>query len=248
MLLKKFLVALLLAGSLVIAGCGGGGGSDDDTNPEVYFVNGSSDSIGLDFLMDQVVDTANAAYLGGSGGWKRYEFRGDDVQGYDVAVRASDTGFEFDRIAQVFQRDTSTAILAIGQRTIAPGEDLKRLRTVAFNINRVRPNGNKCRLVFVHAFNRFTGFSTPAIVMKNPGDTPQYQTGIINYGTSSVLETDSGTFTFQARRADGEAIYATATENLVAGSVYLVMVTGVESDSDPNRRPRITFISLPTEN
>ena len=247
MQLMKFAVAVLVAGCFALIGCGGGGGVDD-TNPELYFFNGSSDSLGLDFTMDEVVDTANAPYLGGSNGWKSYEFRGEDVQGYDVAVRANNTGFEFDRLAEVFQRDTSTMVMAIGQRTIAPGEDLKRLRLISFNVNRIRPNGNKCRLIVVHAFNRFTGFSTPAIVVKNPGDIPQYQTGPIDYGTTSLLETDSGTFTFEARRADGEAVYATATENLVAGSVYLVTVTGVESDADPNRRPRITFVSLPTEN
>jgi len=245
MQLSKFCVAVLVAGALALTGCGGSSVTDD-LDPEVYFVNGSSDSIALNFTMDEILEAGNVSYLGGSGGWIIKEFKDETQQGYDVAVSAVDTGTEFDRIAQVFQQDTSSLIVAIGQRTFAPGEDIKRLRLINFTVNRQQPNGNRCRLIVLHAFNRFPGFNTPAILFKNPGDNPQYQVGPIDYGTNSTLDIDAGTHTFEARRADGEAVYATATQNLNAG-VYLVMVTGVESDPDPNRRPRISFISLPTE-
>lgn len=245
MLLKKFSVAALLGGLLVLSGCGGGGGTDDK-DPQVYFVNGSADSIALNFTMDDVAADTNVPYLGGSGGWRTYDFKEESTDGYDVAVLATDTLFEFDRFAQVFQRDTQTVVFAIGQRTIAPGEDAKRLRLIPGLINNVRPNGNKARLFVLHGFNRAAGLNTPAIVFKNPGDIPQYQTPPIEYATSAILETDSGTFTFEARRADGEAIYATASQTLEPGGVYLVSVTGIENDPDPNKRPRITFLSLPT--
>ncbi len=242
---KRYLAWMALFVALVLTGCGGGGG-DSAPKPELFFVNASPDAGALQLRLDDNVTVANIDYLGRSTSFFEVDFRGPDVEGYDVSIHEqASPNLELQRITQVFQNNTDNIVLVHGLRTFG-AEDLKRLRIATFPVNRKLVNGNRARLIVVHAFEDKSGFGTPSMVFKTPGDNAQFQTGTVNVGANTTLEVDSGTAVWEVRRAGTEFVYATASLAFDPGGVYLIVVSGVEGSVDNSKDVKITAVSLPT--
>lgn len=243
---KRFCLIGLATLTLLLLGCGGGGGTSS-TDPRIYFINGSIDSGTLHFLMDDESAFANAGYLDNSTDFDAFEFKGQDVDGWDVSVQDQTTAFAYDRIANVFPIDSDNIVIAHGLLNFPNGEEEKRLQLSVVNVNRTAPNGNKARLIVFHGLHRSPGNFTPSMVLKTPGQTAQFFTSDIAPGGNAVLNIDSGPQTLEAKRADTTGIFASKTINLDAGGVYLVIIGGIEGDPDISRQPDIEFIKLPAK-
>jgi len=233
--------ALLFMG---LSGCGGGGGGFVDSDPRVFFLNASTDAGAVDFLVDDAKKAPGLDFMGKSADWVQLGTLASTTGGYDIAAAPSAGGLEYDRVAQLLAGNSSTVFALVGERTPSDSDPSKILRLVSFTLNRVQPTTGKSRLVIFNAFNRSAGQGTPSIILKNPGDNPQFQSGAINPGESTTLEIDAGTFTWDAKRSDAEAVYATATATVESGKLYLVVVAGTEGDADATKQPKITFVPL----
>lgn len=235
--------------AVLTAGCGGGGGGLIRASPTLFLVNASPDSAALDFLLNEDVRGLDFQYLETALDFEQILFISDADGAYDLVTRDNLTGEEYDAENRVFDLETDSAVIALGLKGFAVGEELKRLRTIVVDIDRTAPNGNKARLYVVHAFVRETGFSTPLIVFQNAGDNPQFETGGIAFASSASLTVDSGTMDWVAKRedADSPVIYAQKTETLDPAGLYLVLVSGVENDPDSTKQPKLTFVKLATE-
>lgn len=244
---------LLAAGSVVItglglSGCGGEGTGIELPDPVVMFLNASPDSGAIEFKLNGEVVQTGLAYLGKSDAFIEVEYESEQDGGYDLTTKDAASDLEYDREMVVFARDTSNLIVALGIKGHLPAEPEKAIRHVRFTLDRVQPVGNKSRLVVIHAMNRAPGDMTPSIQFKNPGDNPQYRLTDIGYGSSRTLVVDSGTYEWEVRRqdADGEVIFATSTGKVLEpGRIYVVLVSGIESDAEPARQPAITFYEIP---
>lgn len=236
---------MALASALVLTGCGGGGGTTTP-KPEIFFVNASPDAGPVQMRLDDGTSVSNIDYLGRTTGFFEIDFRGPEVEGWDVSIHEQAApNLELTRIANVFQNNTDNVVLVHGLKNFG-GEDLKRFRIANFTVNRRIVNGNRARLIVVHAFENQSGFGTPGMVFKTPGENAQFETGTINAGANATLEVDSGTAVWEVRRAGSEFVYATASLAFDPGGVYLIVVSGLENASDPGKDVRITSISLPT--
>jgi hypothetical protein len=242
----KRLSLALIASIALLAGCGGGGGSTA-ANPELFFINASTDSGAVDFRFDDVARITGLNYTGSSTAFSEIEFKGEDVEGWDVSLHLG-TGDEIERQAIVFGQASDNVVLAHGIRNFAAGDILKKLRFSTFTVDRKRPNGNKAKLIVVHAFELAAGNNTPAVVFKTPGDNALFTTGSIEPGRTNVITTDSGSLTFEARRANTQGIYDTVTQNLAPGAVYIVLISGVENDPVLANQIKIRFIEIPSTN
>lgn len=237
-----------LALSCLLIGCGGSGGIDVATYPTMLFVNASADTTGLDLWLNETALAADFQYLESNADFTAFEFISDDNGAYDVITQDTVTFEVYDAQNLVFPRDTDTVIVTTGLQNFGT-EFLKRLQSVYVEIDRTAPNGNKARLYVVHAFVREAGFATPAIKFQNPGDNPQFITASIDYANSESITVDSGTMDWTAVRSDsnGTVVYASKTQNLAAGGIYLVLVSGIENDATPAKQPAITFIELTSD-
>ncbi|MBX3112906.1 MAG: DUF4397 domain-containing protein [Fimbriimonadaceae bacterium] len=234
--------ALLFMG---LSGCGGSGGGFVDADPRVFFLNASTDAGASDFLVDDTAKATGLDFMGKSADWVQLGLQDNtSTGGYDISVAPTGGGLDYDRVAQQLTANSSTVLALVGEKTPADGDSAKILRLVSFTVNRVQPNTGKARLVVFNAFNRSTGQGTPAIILKNPGENPQFQSGAVNPGESATMEVDAGTFTWEAKRSDAEAVYATATSTVASGKLYLVVVAGVEGNADAAKQPKITFVPL----
>ena len=88
--------------ALFVAGCGGGG-TTTAPKPEIYFINASPDSVSLDYRMDDSAFETGVAYLGSSTAFRSIDFRGPDVEGWDVSTHVTSSGLELDRQAIIFR-------------------------------------------------------------------------------------------------------------------------------------------------
>lgn len=247
---KIFAIAGLSLG-LLFAGCGGAGGSDPSTFPTLIFVNASADTTALDLWLNETALATDFQYLEANADFVPFEFLSDDEGAYDVVTQDTGTAEVYDSQNLVFPRDTHTIIVALGMQNFGT-EFLKRLQSVFVPIDRTAPNGNKAKLFVVHGFVREAGFSTPQIEFQNPGDNPQFFTPAIDFGSFEEITVDSGMMDWVAIRegsgGTGSAVvYASTTETLDPGSIYLVLVSGIENDGIPARQPKITFIELATD-
>ncbi len=243
--------AIALAGlslGLLYAGCGGGGGTDPSTFPTLIFVNASADTAALDLWLNESALATDFVYLDTNADFVTFKFISESEGAYDVLMQDSGTEEIYDSQNLVFLRDTHTVIVALGLQDFGT-EFLKRLRTVFVEIDRTAPNGNKAKLFVVHAFVRETGFATPEIVFQNPGENPQFFTPGIAFGSFEEITVDSGTMDWVVKRegSTGTVVYASKTESLNSGSIYLVVVSGIENDALPANQPSINFIELSTD-
>ncbi len=232
----------------LLAGCGGGGGTSSGSNPTVYFVNASADAGLIDFLLNALFQETALDYLDTSTDFASIPFISDASGGYDMIIQENGTGTDLDAENRVFQKETHSVIVALGLKTVAVGEELKRIRPITMSVDRHPPTGNKARLYIVHAFVRELGQATPQIKFQNAGNNPQFFTNGIEFGSAALLIVDSGTMDWWAKREDATAdvIYAQATVTLDPSSVYVVLVSGIENDINPDRQPKLTFIKLTT--
>lgn len=243
-MLRKLSIIAVAVSALVLSGCGGSG-NGSIIKPEIMFVNASPDSGAISYRLNDEVEAAGLGYSANTPGFAEFDFEGPDVDGYDVSVHGP-TGTELARQAIVFNQNSDNVVIAHGLVNFPAGEELKRFRFTSFTVDRQRPVGSKSRLIVVHALERSTGNSTPAIRFQNPGDIPQFQTGGIQSGATASLVVDSGPSTWIAKREGADGIFATANLNFVAGGVYLIIVSGIEGDPLPANQPKITVVSLPT--
>ncbi len=243
----------LIAGSLV--GCGGGGSTNTLPDPDVRFVNGVPDAIGLDFLLNEEIVGNNIAYLSATPDFEAIEFISAQDDGYDIGIRRTGQLADLDLFSNVFERDTNSLIVAIGLQDPLSEPD-KRARLLLFSVERTAPTGNRSRILFLNGFLRSPGFVTPNVTYQSiiPGDpssvdNPQFQSQNVQYGELRTLTIDSGTRTFIVRRADTDALvqYASAEFTFEPGKIYLAMMTGREANPDVNLQPRIQYIELSTE-
>ncbi len=241
------LTLLLLPLCLLLASCAGSG-TTNANDPKVIFITASPDGGSLQFRMDDEIAADALAYLASSGDFVEHEFKGADVDGYDVSLHDAGSTFEFERQAIVFAEDTDSVVLAHGIRNFGVGEELKRLRFFSFTVDRSAPVGNKARLFVVHAIERSPGLLTPAVKLQNASTNPQFATGDIAPGGMSSILVDSGTGTWFVRRSGTQADFVSQALTLDPGSVYVVLMSGIEADADVARQPKITLIKLTTTN
>ncbi len=243
-MLKRISVLAIFASLLLVGGCGGGGAASN-TKPHVLFINASADAGAVDFRLDDQAQATNLAYAVSPGSFSDIDFHGPDVDGWDVSLHLNSDGSEIDREAIIFGQDVNNIIVAHGLKNFGT-DQLKRLRFSNFTADLTRPNGNKAKLFIFHGFELASGSDTPQVTFKTPGDNALFTTSPIDPGTSAVLNTDSGSLTFEARRSGTQGVYATVTQNLTPGGVYLVLISGIENDPVPANQIAIRFIELPS--
>lgn len=238
------LVAALACGLLL--GCGGTSRSDEEKDPTVYAFNASPDSQSLSFLLNDVAFASNLGYLGRSTDFSSIEFIEEEDGGYDLSIATPNGSTEFERRVVNYEQDSHYIVIAVGLRNFDVGEEMKRLRAVDFNVEREAPVGNKAQLLIVHAMMRGPGLETPPITFQNPGTNPQFSASEIEFGAGRALLVDSGETSWIAKRSDvdGETIYASRDITLDPGSIYLVLVVGIEDDPNVGRRPQLIFQKL----
>ncbi len=240
-LMLRLMGAMLIAGALFgSAGCGGsGGGGVSASTPQARFFNATPDSTSLDILLDNTVKGSQLAYLGSNP-----DFVNVDIKDYDLSVEEHGSTEQLWDEAWTPQANQNYCIVALGLESFG-SENIKRLRFAEIQTDRSIPNGNKSRLIVVHAFNRDPGFETPNIDFQTPGENPQFKLGNIAFGSSQTLLIDSGPQTLLARRAGTELVYAQKDVTLDSGKIYLTIVSGIESGVGP-QAPQITLIPLTT--
>lgn len=223
----------------MLAGCGGGGGGGTSQNkPKVRGFNASPDSNPVLIQLNTDVFEPNLSYLDGT-----TIFHQEKAQSWDVEVFDSITNDSLWAETTTFNSNTNYALVTYGLESFGT-EFLKRLRSTEFPVDLTAPVGNKATLFVFHGFNRATGFDTPDIDFKNPGDNPQYDVTNITYGGGASITVDSGnSLTFVAQQSGTEGVFATSTPTLDAGGVYLVIVTGVEGASGV-QQPQIAYFKL----
>lgn len=239
-------VALVCGALLALNGCGGESDGNTLPDPKVFFVNGSADSISLGFFLNETIEGPALNNLSASPDFREVEFIEEAEEAYDIAIGEPDASNIYDNEFRVLQRDSNTVVAAIGQKTFPIGDEEKRLQNLIFEVDRTAPGPGSVRLIIVQGFNRGPGIQTPAVDFQNPGENPLYEVRNLNFGATSTLDLDAGLQTFVIQRSDGQASYASVTQNLASG-IYIALVSGVEDDPDPLRRPKITFIPVPAK-
>lgn len=251
--------------TLVIAtGCGGGTitdiGDADKPGPHVIFFNVSPDAGALDFYLDEVRYGTSVGYVTGLTGIQAFvdiPFIDDENGTYDIGARpengAEDT--ELDLLAQALERDSNVFITAFGKVTIDendPSDSDKIFQISVTNLTLTRPNGNKARLIAFNGFMRSQSNFNVNMSIQTPGDNPQFKVTDVPFGTFKEALVDSGTFTYQLRRADVDdsVIYAERVVDLAPGGTYVVFFSGIEkaNDADPPAAsdPTISFVEIPS--
>ena len=229
-------LCVFLAASLTACG-GGGGGGRTASKPRIRFVNASPDSTALTYSIDGSVEASAIPYLGLSD-----KFKDKDPDSYDLSVREDAGSEDLDAVVGSFSNEKEYLITTVGLEAYG-AEPVKRARIVSPEIDLTVPNGTKSRIYVLHGFLRATGFDTPNIDLRNPGDNPQYKVENIDFGSIGTLTIDATTQTCVARRTGTESVYATQTFTFDAGGIYLAIVGGIEGGSAP-LDPKITFIKI----
>lgn len=233
-------VLLCIGVGLLVVGCGGTGGNGSLPNPVIRFINVSPDSVALDVLVDDDTIASAIAYLGSSP-----DFTSVEPGDRDVVMLENGTTLELTADVHAFAKDKSYLTVALGLENFGT-ENLKRLRSLVFEIDRTVPNGNKARLFVVHAYNRAPGFDTPNIDFQTPGDNPLFKIPNMAFGDDATISIDSGVQTLEARRNGTTAVLATGTFTLEAGKLYAAIVTGIEDAASP-QDPRILLVEIQPE-
>lgn len=235
----------VLIGALLLVGCGGGGGGTSVDEPRVYYFNASPDSNALQFKINNALQLGNKAYLTGSANFTEISLDDQPTDGYDISIHKNSDGTELVRRSRTFSADTDTLVFVHGLLNYGT-EPLKRLRADFYSVNRKQLNGNRARMIIIHALEKEAGQFTPNIIFKNPGDNSLFATGSVAPGGSAVLEVDSGTMNWDVKRADAEEVFVSSSLTLDPGKVYLVVVSGVTNAGVTAQAPKITAISLQT--
>ena len=251
-----------LAGfAFLTTGCGGSsGGGGGQKDPQIMFVNACADG-SVKFFYNDEDKSGTLAYKQSTKGFLTVPFEEKDPQFEEVSVEEPNRSTVYDTQDQTFLRDSSTIVVGIGTKNPSDTELVKRLKMIFLSPDRRVPNASQSRLIFLHAFNRKSPFSTPILVLKTVGDTPIFQSPDTPYGRNNAIDIDSGTYKFygngdsrnnylEAKDPNNDQVYA---ENknpsrpaiFKPGKVYLVMAAGVEAaDSRPGE---LVIVEVPTE-
>ncbi|MEQ1822652.1 MAG: hypothetical protein ABL949_09085 [Fimbriimonadaceae bacterium] len=239
--LKWFRFGCLMVLCGVVLACGGGGSNNTTTpNPVVRFINGSPNSVALSALANDVAIGTSVPYLGSAPNFVTVE-AGD----YDFLVQedgAPETqAVEFKSL----NRDQDLLAVAVGLVTPPNTELEKRMICTPFTFNRIKPNGDKSKLIVVNGLNRGLGDFNVSIDFQNPGDTPRFRLANIAFaGAGQELIVDAGSDTFVARRTGSELeVTPQKTFTFEGGKIYLALVSGVEGQTGA-QAPKITYIEL----
>ena len=236
----RLILALLLVPVFASTGCGGGGDSSRLPNPTVRFINGSPDSAALNFFIDDEVKGLAVPYLGSSPGFSSFSSGERDV-------RLIENGAVEELSSEAFTFGLDRHYVSVAAGLVNYGtENLKRVRSLTFEVDRTLPNGNKARIYVVHAYHRTAGLETPAIDFQSPGDNPLFRLQDIAFAGQKSMIVDSGTQTFEVRRAGTENVLVSASTALNAGGIYVALVSGIE-DAPGAQAPSLTFLELQPE-
>ena len=99
----------------------------------------------------------------------------------------------------------------------------------------------------IQGYNRASGFETPQVDLRPPGNNVPTGSTIANidFGTLRSLDVDTTANTFVIRRSGTEQVYiGPVTFSLQAGSIYVVLVSGVEGGTTGNLKPQMKLIKL----
>ena len=229
----SFLVALLV-------GCGGGGGGRSTANdPDIRFVNASPDSTSIQTEYDFETFGPALSYLSASPGFAIFEPKDSDL-----SIREAASVEALDTISFVPERTKSYIMLTLGLRDFGD-EFAKRIRPRPFAIDRSLPNGTKARVIFVNCFCEEPGFSNPNVDFQD-GDRAKFKFSDVGFTNISTQLLDVGTYSFQARRAGSELVYASADLTFEAGKIYLALFTGIRNAAG-DRQPKIVTYELPVK-
>lgn len=236
--LRRVLIGGLFLIGMALSGCGGGsGGGGGSNDPTMRFYNASSDSISLNFLLDDDVVGQQLAY-----GQSTANFADQDADTRDLRLQENGTSIDIWSEVITLQKDRHYLVTALGLENFG-SENLKRLRFVVNEINRTPPNGTRARLVIIHCYNRATGFETPSLDFQTPGDNPQFRAADIGYGASKILEVDAGNQTYEVRRGGTENVLFSKNVTLGGGKIYAVYLLGVEGETG-SAEPKIEFVEI----
>lgn len=227
---------------IAVSGCGGAqSGVVVLPDPVIRFINASPNSTALDFAVNDTQIGNNVPYLGSSPTFVSVE-QGD----YDLMVQEdADPETQALEVSQL-NRNQDYISVAIGLVTPPNGEFDKRLRATAAPFNRIRPNGDKARLLVFNAYNRSLGNENPSIDFQNPGDTPTFVINDIPFGEGRELIVDATTQVFVARRNGTEfELTPQNTFTFQGGKIYAAIVSGIE-DAAGAQAPKITYVELQT--
>lgn len=221
-------------------GCGGVGVGGGPPNPTIGFFNASPDSPNIDFFIDSALIGGNNAFLTGT------TIQNTEATDRDLSALESGTTNEIDVIFATLNKDKHFLVALLGLVNFN-GENLKRARLTAIEINRDAPVGNKAKLYVFHGYNREFGFDTPNIDFQNPGDNPQFKAANIPPGLAQLILVDSGNVDYEVRRTGTDQVLIAATNLLLeAGKIYAVYVVGVENGT-VNLMPQIRAVEIPPE-
>lgn len=233
---RLFLLALL---ATALAGCGGGGGgSNTGSQPTIRAYNAISDAATAQFRVDE-------ESLGGPVAFRAptSEHRAYDVGDYDLTVTPAGDPVEADRVVFEPTFDADYVAVAFGLR--AYGDEIgKRPQIGVTRVDRASPNGDKARLLVFNALVAASGAENAPIDVVD-GDNAQFPVNGIDYGNLKPLVVDSGALTYQARATGSDQVFATGTETLARGGVYLVLVSG-QLGGTGTAAPTITYLPLQT--
>lgn len=229
--LTPVVLGAIVAGSALVAGCGGETSGSTGKDAELFVVNASPDTAPLAYFFNDQQYGGNLSPKTVSPVFKLPSLD-PDAGGYDVSLEDPNRANQWDIQQLTFNKDSSTILAAVGLRNPS-AETLKKLRYVSITPNRIAPIGNKARLIILHAFVRKAGFGTPKLALQNDKDNPLFQSSTMNFGDSTVMEVDSGTFSganhWIVKDPDNDKVYI---ENpgftLKPATIYLVLVSGLE--------------------
>ena len=203
------------------------------------FFNAVSDSTALDFSLNGTVDAASIAY-----GASNPNFVSASSNTYDIDLTEHGQSADLWAVTATLNANSSYAVVALGEENYGT-ETRKRAQLAVVNVDRSAPNGSKARLYVVNAFEESPGLPTPSIDFTNPGDNPTFSANGVAPASAASLLVDSGTQDFLVRQTGSQGNYVEKTLTLSAGSVYLILVSGVNGATGA-AAPAIQQIQLQT--
>lgn len=230
---------------LALAGCGGtGGGTFQSADPRIYFVSGSSDTPSFDFKIDANLKAGNVAF----GTVSPMATTTADV--HDIILQQTGTTNQLDALTNTFNSDTDTLAFAVGLQNPDPNDifgNEKRLMLAAQQVNLKAPNGTKVRLIVIQGYSRASGFETPQVDLRPPGNNVPTGSTLsnIDFGTLQTIDVDTTQNTFVIRRSGTEQVYiGPVTFQFQSGSIYILLISGVEGATAGNLKPQMKLIKF----
>jgi hypothetical protein len=222
--LNRFLTSALLLSAALLAslyGCSGGG--QTLANYFYRFTNSIPDLAGVDWFLDDNLETSNQAYLQSS---SYVEVVNEETLAFFDAFEAG-TQNVIDAVVIQKEDEMSSHLFTLGLRT--PGSQQPAARILHARITRTTPPGSNARIIFVHGYARAAGVQTPAVDI--------YRTGRISaelenlgFGDAQEGQLAAGSYDFTVRIAGTQQGSLIVRNGLVleAGKIYILLLKGIE--------------------